>query len=81
MAGLAALGSYGTASSSDESEDENSAPKSSEATNTMHLTKPASNSAVMDFPVVAAPVVTLNAALDQRRHLDPIATEIKYNPK
>ena len=31
--------------------------------------------------VVAAPVVELNAAMDSRRHLDPMATEVKYNPK
>ena len=31
--------------------------------------------------VVAAPVVELNASLDTRRHLDPSATEVKYNPR
>jgi len=30
---------------------------------------------------VAAPVVELNASLDTRRHLDPSATEVKYNPR
>ena len=31
--------------------------------------------------IVAAPVVELNASLDTRRHLDPSATEVKYNPR
>ena len=31
--------------------------------------------------VVAAPVVELNASMDTRRHLDPSATEVKYNPR
>ena len=78
MAGLAALNNYGSASSSDESDEESSGPAQAAP---LHLTKLRNSSAVLDFPIVAAPEVTLNAALDQRRHLDPSATEIKYNPK
>ena len=82
MASLASLNNYGSASSSDESDEETSAPKpSTTPTTPLHLTKFAGSSAVLDLAVVAAPVVTLNAALDTRRHLDPLATEIKYNPK
>ena len=75
MTSLAALNSYGSASSSeDEEEVPNTTTNTSEPP--LHLTK---FKALQ--PIVAAPVVTLNAALDQRRHLDPSATEIKYNPK
>lgn len=35
----------------------------------------------LGMAVVAAPVVELNAAMDSRRHLDPSATEVMYNPK
>eukprot|EP00092_Neocalanus_flemingeri_P017140 GFUD01018537.1.p1 GENE.GFUD01018537.1~~GFUD01018537.1.p1 ORF type:complete len:577 (-),score=167.48 GFUD01018537.1:105-1835(-) len=80
MTSLTALNNYGSASSSDDSDEE---PKTPKATTTpLHLaTKFSGSSTVLDLPIVAAPVVTLNAALDTRRHLDPLATEVKYNPK
>ena len=91
MSGLAALNSYVDSSSEGDSEDEKtsssgaafelSKSKSSEAP--LHLTtaKLSGTSSVLSNAVVAAPNITLNASLDSRRHLDPQATEVKYNPK
>jgi len=76
------LSGYGSGSSSDESEKEEDPAREEEKT--MHLKdagKFTGKSNVLDFSVVAAPIVTLNAAMDQRRHLDPSAAEVKYNPK
>ena len=92
MSGLAALNSYVDSSSEGDSEDEKtsstsgaafelSKSKSSEAP--LHLTtaKLSGTSSVLSNAVVAAPNITLNASLDSRRHLDPQASEVKYNPK
>ena len=91
MSGLAALNSYVDSSSEGDSEDEQtstsgaafelSKSKSSEAP--LHLTtaKLSGTSSVLSNAVVAAPNITLNASLDSRRHLDPQASEVKYNPK
>ena len=91
MSGLAALNSYVDSSSEGDSEDEQtstsgaafelSKSKSSEAP--LHLTtaKLSGTSSVLANAVVAAPNITLNASLDSRRHLDPQASEVKYNPK
>ena len=76
MTSLAALNSYGSASSSEDEEETPTVTNPSDPEPPLHLT----NFKAL-APIVAAPVVTLNAALDQRRHLDPSATEIKYNPK
>ena len=47
-----------------------------------HLTaRPSAGSSSLSTAVVAAPAVTLNASLDTRRHLDPSAKEVKYNPR
>jgi len=85
-AGLAGLGGYGSGSSSDESDNEVETPKVAPEEKLLHLKakdagKFTGKSNVLDFSVVAAPVVTLNAAMDNRRHLDPSAAEVKYNPK
>jgi len=82
MASLSALHNYGSGSSEDGSDEET--PAVQPTSTPLHLTSSArfnGSSAVLELPVVAAPIVTLNAALDSRRHLDPLATEIKYNPK
>jgi len=84
MSGLAALGNY-IDSGSDDDENEKSGfginKTDSEDQAPLHLTKPRGGSSVLANAIVAAPVITLNASLDQRRHLDPTATEVKYNPK
>jgi len=73
---------YGSGSSSDDSDNEREDP-SRESEKMLHLkeTKFTGKSNVLDFSVMAAPTVTLNAAMDSRRHLDPTAAEVKYNPK
>ena len=92
MSGLAALNSYVDSGSEGESEEETSTSsgpafelsKSSSAGEApLHLTtaKRSGSSTVLSNPVVAAPNITLNASLDTRRHLDPQASEVKYNPK
>jgi len=86
MSGLDALGGYGSgSSSSDESDKEDQDPRREEE-KSLHLKemgtgKFTGKSNVLDFSVVAAPTVLLNAAMDSRRHLDPSAAEVKYNPK
>ena len=91
MSGLAALNSYVDSSSEGESEEENtntsgaafelSKSKSGEAPLHLSTAKLSGTSSVLSNAVVAAPNITLNASLDSRRHLDPQATEVKYNPK
>ena len=90
MSGLAALNSYVDSGSEGESEEETSTSgpafelsKSSRSEAPLHLTtaKRSGTSTVLSNPVVAAPNITLNASLDSRRHLDPQADEVKYNPK
>lgn len=79
----ALVSGYGSGSSSDDSDEEKEKPIEEEDA-MLHLKKGpkfTGQSNVLDFSVVAAPAVTLNAALDPRRHLDPTATEVKYNPK
>ena len=86
MSGLAALGNYIDSGSEDE-DTENTGPAfeinkdGSQAP--LHLTASvkAGASSVISNAIVAAPSITLNASLDQRRHLDPNDKEIKYNPK
>ncbi len=80
MTSLATLGGYG--SSSDDSDHETEVPMDAEEQE--KLQRPVftpGQSSVLSRAVVAAPVVTLNASLDSRRHLDPSATEVKYNPR
>lgn len=84
MSGLAALGNYIDSGSDDEGDGpafEINKTQSEEGP--LHLTKAKKSgvSSVLSHPVVAAPNITLNASLDQRRHLDPTAKEVKYNPK
>ena len=91
MSGLAALNSYADSSSEGESEDEKTntsgaafelrKSKSSEAPLHLSTAKLSGTSSVLSNAVVAAPNITLNASLDTRRHLDPQASEVKYNPK
>ena len=91
MSGLAALNSYVDSSSEGESEEEKtntsgaafelSKSKSGEAPLHLSTAKLSGTSSVLSNAVVAAPNITLNASLDSRRHLDPQATEVKYNPK
>ena len=92
MSALAALNSYADSDSDGESEEDTS-PSSGAAFELskserrgeapLHLTtaKRSGTSTVLSNPVVAAPNITLNASLDSRRHLDPQASEVKYNPK
>jgi len=83
MTSLATLGGYGSGSSDEETEQEG------EVKPPLHLQQPEAGqkflkgqgSSVLCTAVVAAPVIEMNAALDTRRHLDPTATEVKYNPK
>ena len=89
MSGLAALGNYIDSGSDEEDhgdsggafEIKKGGDDGGEAP--LHLTtaKKSGVSSVLANPVVAAPNITLNASLDQRRHLDPTAKEVKYNPK
>ena len=91
MSGLAALNSYVDSGSEGESEEEKtntsgaafelSKSKSGEAPLHLSTAKLSGTSSVLSNAVVAAPNITLNASLDSRRHLDPQATEVKYNPK
>ena len=91
MSGLAALNSYADSSSEGESDEEKtntsgaafelSKSKSSEAPLHLSTAKLSGTSSVLSNAVVAAPNITLNASLDSRRHLDPQASEVKYNPK
>jgi len=84
MSALGSLASgYDSASSSDDSDNEKEESNRKEE-RLLHLkdnAKFTGKSNVLDFSVVAAPQVTLNAAMDSRRHLDPTAAEVKYNPK
>jgi len=84
MSALGSLASgYDSASSSDDSDNEKEDSNRKEE-RLLHLkdnAKFTGKSNVLDFSVVAAPQVTLNAAMDSRRHLDPTAAEVKYNPK
>ena len=86
MSGLAALGNY-IDSGSDEEDNAGSGAvfeiNKAESAAPLHLStaKKSGVSSLLSNPVVAAPSITLNASLDQRRHLDPTAKEIKYNPK
>ena len=84
MSGLAALGNYIDSGSDEEGEGTPAFEISkygSEAPLHLSTAKKSGTSSVLSNPVVAAPNITLNASLDQRRHLDPTAKEIKYNPK
>jgi pre-mRNA-processing factor 17 len=83
------LGDYG--SSSDDSDGEQqqkmiqmTEDPSREHEKQLHLkgsAKFSGKSKVLDFSVKSAPTVTLNEAMDQRRHIDPTAKEVKYNYK
>eukprot|EP00088_Acartia_fossae_P063457 TRINITY_DN7736_c0_g1_i1.p1 TRINITY_DN7736_c0_g1~~TRINITY_DN7736_c0_g1_i1.p1 ORF type:complete len:581 (+),score=150.64 TRINITY_DN7736_c0_g1_i1:54-1796(+) len=81
------LGGYG--SSSDDSEGEQAPQQkvedpSREHEKQLHLKgsgKFSGKSKVLDYSVMSAPTVTLNEAMDQRRHIDPTAKEVKYNYK
>ena len=91
MSGLAALNSYADSTSEGESEEEKtntsgaafelSKSKSGEAPLHLSTAKLSGTSSLLSNAVVAAPNITLNASLDSRRHLDPQASEVKYNPK
>ena len=83
MSGLAALGNYIDSGSDDDENDKGFGinKTGSEDQAHLHLTKSRGGSSVLANAIVAAPAITLNASLDQRRHLDPTATEVKYNPK
>ena len=84
MASLASISDYGDPSSD---EDAGEAGEGGEggggfAEPLHHLTaRPSAGSSSLSTAVVAAPAVTLNASLDTRRHLDPSAKEVKYNPR
>ena len=87
MASLTALGGYGSGSSDDDSDGgggrspQPGPPSLPELA--VALPAPGARLAAtsLNTAVVSAPVVELNASLDSRRHLDPTATEVKYNPR
>jgi len=89
MSSLTALGDYGSGSSDDDSDGDTptskpaGAPEKSSMKTLEPLPPPGARltSSTINTSVVSAPVVELNAALDTRRHLDPMATEVKYNPR
>jgi hypothetical protein len=87
---ITALGGYGSGGSSDDDEsDDGRAPRSPQPGPIVPpsvaepLPEPGARltSSTLCTAIVSAPVVELNAALDTRRHLDPSATEVKYNPR
>ena len=85
MSGLAALGNYIDSGSEDEDNNEGYQEKRNTTGGEeefLHLkaSKRAGSSSLVNA-VVAAPSISLNASLDQRRHLDPTQKEVKYNPK
>jgi len=87
MASLTALGGYVSGSSDDDSDGgggrspQPGPPSLPELA--VALPAPGARLAAtsLNTAVVSAPVVELNASLDSRRHLDPTATEVKYNPR
>ena len=70
-------GAYGSDSSSDSSDDEETTKPSDEAT--LHFKKPAQTKGIT--ALVAAPTVQPNESMDDRRHLDPSTKELAYNPR
>lgn len=82
---ISSLTSYGSDSSDDDSDD-GAAPRSPQPgppsiAETLPVPGARLTSTALGNAIVAAPVVELNASLDTRRHLDPSATEVKYNPR
>lgn len=83
------LGGYGSSSDDSDGEQPTKAialieDPSREHEKQLHLKgsgKFSGQSKVLDFSVKSAPTVTLNEAMDQRRHIDPTAKEVKYNYK
>ena len=89
-AAISSLTGYG--SSSDESDSESPStsaqePRLRHEDETLHLRHHDQAdmrgpvSAVLDYPISAAPHVQPNASMDPRRHLDPNKKEVHYNPK
>jgi len=85
MTSLNSLGDYGSSDEDDKEEADSTPP----APTPLHLQESlegakllkGQGSSVLANAVVAAPIIQMNAALDTRRHLDPTAKEVKYNPK
>ena len=88
MTSLSALGGYGSGSSDDDSDGGGGGRSPAAGPPSLPepgvaLPAPGARLAATSLAtaVVSAPVVELNASLDSRRHLDPAATEVKYNPR